>query len=367
MNAPAQTTGGQVTTKAASFNQFLQKHKGQLEAALPKHLNADRMIRLALTAFSQNKDLAECSQNSVFASLIVASQLGLEVNVNGQGYLIPYRGTCTFVAGWKGLVDLVSRSGRANVWTGAVFEGDEFDYMLGDDPYCRHKPTGDFDISKLTHVYAIGRIKDSQVPVIEVWTVKKVDAHLKKWNKVGANHYALKEGKKNFEMYARKVALLQVLKYMPQSIELAAALDVDSAQEQGRNVTVDGSFVVVDQGEIAKEVEAKETSAVVDVNAEAVEAVEEAENAFSYETIKKMIVQCRSVDSLDQLDDYAESHTVTDERKMLIKMCKAKREDLNKIAAKDKATEVVVEAEEVKPKKSKPADDGFGADMFSAE
>ncbi len=233
---------------AASFNQFLQKHKGQLTAALPKHMNADRMVRLALTVFSQNKDLAKCDQNSVFASLIIAGQLGLEPGVNGQCYLIPYAGKCTFVPGWKGLVDLVSRSGRASVWTGAVFEGDEFDYMLGDAPYCRHKPTGDFDLEKLTHVYAIGRIKDSVVPVIEVWPIKKVDAHLKKWNKVGAKHYALANEKKNFEMYARKVALLQVLKYMPQSIELATAMDVEAANEQGRQVVVEGDFVVVDQG-----------------------------------------------------------------------------------------------------------------------
>jgi hypothetical protein len=51
---------------------------------------------------------------------MTAAQLGLEPGINGQGYLIPYKGTCTFVPGWKGLVDLVARSGRATVWTGVV-------------------------------------------------------------------------------------------------------------------------------------------------------------------------------------------------------------------------------------------------------
>jgi recombination protein RecT len=356
MNAPAQTTGGQLTTKAAGFNQFLQKHKGQLEAALPKHLNADRMIRLALTAFSQNKALGECSQNSVFASIIVASQLGLEPNVNGQGYLIPYKGTCTFVAGWKGLVDLVSRSGRANVWTGAVFEGDEFDYMLGDDPYCRHKPTGDFEASKLTHVYAIGRIKDSAVPVIEVWTVKKVEAHLKKWNKVGNSHYALADSRKNFEMYARKVALLQVLKYMPQSIELAAAMDVESAQSEGRNVTVDANFVVVDQGEnLSQSNEVSELAPEV--------LVIETDDSLSYDQIKKMIIQCKNINGLEVLAADVNAHTDADERSMLIKMCKAKQAEIKKQAQADKETEVTVEVAKVtkvepKAKESEP-DDGM--------
>ncbi len=106
--------------------------------------------------------------------------MGLEPGVNGQGYLIPYNKNCTFVPGWKGLVDLVSRSGRATVWTGAVYEGDEFDYMLGSNPYCNHKPMGEFDDNKLTHVYAIGKVKGAEMPVIEVWTVERVNAHFRK-------------------------------------------------------------------------------------------------------------------------------------------------------------------------------------------
>lgn len=238
---------GKPSTPAAEFNQFLQKHKGQLSAALPKHMNADRMTRLALTAFSQNKDLAACDPKSIFASLIVASQLGLEPNVGGQCYLIPYGRTCTLVPGWKGLVDLVSRSGRATVWTGAVYEGDDFDYMLGDTPYCRHRPSGEFDSAKLTHVYAIGRVKGSEVPVIEVWPIQKINSHFTKTvvKALQPRHYK----QKHLEMYARKVALLQVLKYMPQSIELATAVDVAHASEEGRNLVIDGDFVVTDQGQ----------------------------------------------------------------------------------------------------------------------
>lgn len=243
----SQVAAPRPATPAAAFNQFLQKHKGQLSAALPKHMNADRMTRLALTAFSQNKDLAACDPNSIFASLIVASQLGLEPNVGGQCYLIPYNGKCTLVPGWKGLVDLVSRSGRAAVWTGAVYEGDDFDYMLGDTPYCRHRPSGEFDPAKLTHVYAIGRVKGSEVPVIEVWPIVKINAHFTKTvvKALQPRHYKHKHP----EMYARKVALLQVLKYMPQSIELATAVDVAHASEEGRNLVLDGDFVVTDQGQ----------------------------------------------------------------------------------------------------------------------
>lgn len=223
-------------------SKWLASLQPQMALALPKHLNVERMTRLVLTAFSGNPKLAECSPMSVAASVMTASQLGLEPGVNGQGYLIPYAGTCTFVPGWKGLVDLANRGGRCTVWTGAVYRGDDFDYQLGDSPYVRHKP-GDSEESfdSLMCVYAIGRIKGQEVPVIEVWTRDKVMRHLKKFNKVGGKHYALKDNMTNFEMYARKIPLLQVLKYMPQSIELTAAMAASQAAEEGRTINIDGA------------------------------------------------------------------------------------------------------------------------------
>jgi recombination protein RecT len=229
----------------AAFSGFLDKLKPQLAVALPKHMNPDRMARLALTAFSTNPELQACTPQSIAGSIMTAAQLGLEPGVNGQGYLIPYKGTCTFVPGWKGLVDLVSRSGRATVWTGAVFPGDRFEYQLGDSPFCRHIPGDDVGSDETwTHVYAIGRVRDAQMPVIEVWTRAKVMRHLGQYNKVGGRHYATK-GENNLEMYARKVALLQVLKYMPASIELQNAIDVTSAVDAGKQVVLEGNFVHV--------------------------------------------------------------------------------------------------------------------------
>lgn len=241
-------TGTAVAKKGphATLQGFFEKHKDQLAMALPKHLNADRMARLAMTAFSQNKALAECDPKSVFASVVVASQLGLEIGVTGQGYLVPYKGKCTFVPGWQGYVDLVSRSGRATVWTGAVFEGDEFDYALGDSPFVKHKPKGEDDPDKMIYVYAIGRVNGAQWPIIEVWPIRRVWKHRDKNNKVGRSHYSFT----NQEMYARKVPLMQVLKYMPKSIELTNAMAVDLAASQGQSATIDGDFVTLDDGHV---------------------------------------------------------------------------------------------------------------------
>lgn len=240
----AVATGKTGESPIAKFSGFLEKLKPQIAVALPRHMNADRMARLAMTAFSTNEDLQNCTPTSIAGSIMTAAQLGLEPGINGQGYLIPYKGTCTFVPGWKGLVDMVARSGRATVWTGVVFKGDEFAYQLGDAPFCRHIPGEGDDSGEFTHVYAIGRVRDASMAVIEVWPRAKVSKHLKHYNKVGGKHYAL-ANENNFEMYARKVALLQVLKYMPASIELANAIEVSNATESGKAAILDDDLVRV--------------------------------------------------------------------------------------------------------------------------
>lgn len=244
-----QAATGKKENPVATFSNFLDKLKPQMSLALPKHLSADRMARLAVTAFSTTPKLQECDPKSIAGSIMTASTLGLEPGVDGQGFLVPYGRTCTFVPGWKGLVDLVSRSGRATVWTGAVFQGDEFDYALGDSPFIKHRPGEENDPDKLTHVYAVGRVNGSQLPVIEVWTIKKVWKHRDKYNKVGGKHYSFRDP----EMYARKIPLLQVLKYMPKSIELSNAIALSTAVDQGQHAIIEGDFVTVtdmDTGEI---------------------------------------------------------------------------------------------------------------------
>ena len=372
----AQLQNNRPANPVASFNAFMQKHKSQLELALPKHLNADRMVRLSLTAFSQNPALQRCDPKTIFGSIIVASQLGLEIGVNGQGYLVPYKDKCTFVPGWKGLVDLANRGGRCTVWTGAVYEGDEFDYMLGDSPYCKHKPCGEFEESKLTHVYAIGRVKDSEMPVIEVWPIKKVHAHFKKTvvPALQSNHYS----KKHLEAYAKKVALLQVLKYMPQSIEMSNAVDVSYAAEQGKGITIDGDFVSVDNSpqDLQQEQDVQnstqnEVNHYQEQTSQEVQTFDQEEVVYapSFEQIKKGILTAKSVVHLEVIEEQALDHADSAERKHLMTLIKAQYQKFQAAevpAAKKSEPEQAVEppAEE-KPKRVTKSKDAKLIEKFT--
>lgn len=218
-----------------TFPGMLVAFKAQIATALPQHINADRMCRIALTCFRLNPGLNKCDPASVFSAVVILAQQGLEPGLNGRAYLVPYynnkkqRTECQAIPGWKGLVELANRTGRCSVWTGAVFAGDEFDYQLGDMPFCKHQPRGEDDPKKLLFTYAIGRVKGNEFPVIEVWPNDKIKRHFHRYNKVGASHYA----HDNWEMYARKVPLLQVLKYMPASPELEAAISLADSSDRG--------------------------------------------------------------------------------------------------------------------------------------
>lgn len=226
---------------------YFDKNGGAIESVLPKHLQAARMKRLAVTLFraptAAGAALRKCTPQSILDSLVMASLLGLEPGVAGQGYLIPYNGQCTFVPGWQGLVGLLNNTGRATAWTGAVFEGDQWEYQKGSRPRCVHIPgPNDGDPDKLTWVYACGRVNGSEQEVIEAWTMHRVWRHRDRYNKVGKRHYSFEQP----EMYARKVVLLQVLKYMPRSIELNNAMTAADAAELGQTARVEDSVVIID-------------------------------------------------------------------------------------------------------------------------
>lgn len=223
------------------FSNFMDKVKPQLALALPKHMTADRMARLAMTAFSTSPQLQNCDQKSIAAAIMTAGQLGLEPGVNGAGYLIPYGRTCTFVPGWKGLVDLVSRSGRGTVYTGVIFNDQRYEFRDGAkrDLLILNETELD-DPEDITHAYAIGWVKDATMPIIELWTVSKIRKHRDKYNKVGQKHYSYRD----WEMYCRKVPLLQVLKYMPCSVEMSNAISISHASESGRGATIENGIVI---------------------------------------------------------------------------------------------------------------------------
>ena len=201
--------------------------KGQIQAALPKHISADRIARIALTALRNSPKLGDCSPQSFLGSLMVASQLGLEPNTPlGQCYLIPYGKECQFQLGYKGILDLAYRTGHYSmIYAAEVYQGDEFEYELGLNKKLIHVPRKGAKIGQPIAYYAVYKLKDGSGDFSLMWK-EDVEAHGKKFSK----SYNNGPWKTNFSAMAKKTCIIDVLKYAPKSIEVAQALSYENAK-----------------------------------------------------------------------------------------------------------------------------------------
>jgi recombination protein RecT len=206
---------------------LLERMRPAISQALPKHISAERIARIALTAVRANPALALCTPQSFLGSLLQASQLGLEVNTPlGQAYLIPYKDVCTLVIGYQGMLDLARRSGMVKaIYAYPVFEGDAFDYELGLEPQLKHKPTD--KPGPLTHVYAVARLTDGE-PIFTVLTRATVETFRARSRAKDNGPWVT-----DYTAMSLKTAVRRLFTWLPKSAEQATALAIeDSDHEQ---------------------------------------------------------------------------------------------------------------------------------------
>ena len=215
------------------FPAMLQQFKGEIARALPKHLDPDRMARIALTEFRKNPRLGQCSPRSVFASVIMASQVGLEPGLTGQAHLVPYGQECTFIPGYQGLIELVRRTGKVKrIEAHVVHERDTFEYSTGLQTILRHVPYfGDEDPGAARLAYAVAEFTDGgyHVEVMsrkDIETIKSRVASVRSGRDTPWNTDA-------DEMW-RKTVIRRICKYLPKSAELSLAVALDDAAMSGR-------------------------------------------------------------------------------------------------------------------------------------
>ena len=248
MGRPKRDASGQIvrdTGNAGSGQDlaaFLQKSlASQIAVALPRHLDAERMTRVALTAIRTTPQLAECDRYSFAASILQASQLGLEVNTPlGHAYLIPRwnkdRGgmECTLQLGYQGMIELARRSGQVStIFAYTVHEGDTFEYELGLDPKLKHVPSHDVEQveATMTWAYAVAKLKgdehDRQFVVLkkaEIDRRKDIGKGNKGPGPAWRQHYLAR---------ARKTAVRALFTWLPKSPDMAVAMRVDDRSADG--------------------------------------------------------------------------------------------------------------------------------------
>jgi recombination protein RecT len=131
-------SGAVTTTNKSAGKLTIRDHlngdafKAEVARVLPRHLTPERMVRTGLTALMKVPKLATCTPESFLNCMLQLSQWGLEPD-GRHAHLIPYGDTCTLILDYKGIVDLVLRSGTVRtIHADVVCQGDRFVYSLGE-------------------------------------------------------------------------------------------------------------------------------------------------------------------------------------------------------------------------------------------
>lgn len=216
-------TAPKAQAAAPNLTQMLAANIKQIKSALPKHLSAERICRVALNFISKNPQLQKCTPQSLCGAIMEASTLGLEIDMRGLAYLVPYGTAAQLSIGYKGLIDLAVRSGKVKqIYGECIYENDIYDIVLGLEPKLVHKPRltdrGGVIASYAIAVLADGTKQFMVVPRAEIDKVREASkaGHSGPWEQW-------------FEQMAIKTAVRRLCKFLPLSAEMQRAVALDEA------------------------------------------------------------------------------------------------------------------------------------------
>lgn len=241
---------------------ILKQKSGEIAKMLPKHLNAERLLKVAQVAATTTPALVKCDVASLVGAIGQCTQMGLEPNtVLGHAYLVPFNtkrkdangkerwvNSVQVIIGYRGLIDLARRSGQiVSIAAHEVCAADRFELVYGLDEKLNHTPAMG-ERGEVLGFYAVAKLKDGghcfefmsrhQVETIrdgsqgyqQAVRFKKEDDH--PWTK-------------HFVEMGRKTVIRRLAKFLPLSVEFQTAAVLDSMAEAGRDQyidSVDGDF-----------------------------------------------------------------------------------------------------------------------------
>ena len=227
-----------------TIHAIMVSQKAQIEAALPNHLTANRMLRITLTELRRTPKLLMCDPLSILGAVVLASQFGLEPGgVLGHCWLIPYSRECQLQIGYRGMVDLARRSGNVlSIEARCIYDGDVFDVALGTESSITHRPL--FKSTTITYAYAVAKLRGGGTQ-FDIMPIEEI-------NKIRDNYsQSYKRDPKNSpwatatDEMAKKTVVRRLFKMLPTSVEIRDAMSVDEDDDQHNAKVIDANYEVV--------------------------------------------------------------------------------------------------------------------------
>lgn len=148
-----------------TIGRLIDRQRAELARALPKHMAADRLARIATTVIKSTPKLLECSAPSLLGALMLSAQTGLEPGPLGHAYLVPRRNRgvweCQWMLGYKGIIELARRSGKlVSIEAREVCERDDFDFAYGLSERLHHRPYMTGERGPIVAFYGVAKFTD---------------------------------------------------------------------------------------------------------------------------------------------------------------------------------------------------------------
>lgn len=227
----ANTQDKKLATKPQDIRNWLGSDymKQQIAAALPKHCTAERFMRVALTALMRTPKLFDCTQESLLKCMLDLSAMGLEPD-GRRAHLIPYGNQCTLILDYKGILELVRRSGEVSyIHLDAVYENDTFEVQNGSQAKLTHIPSYG-DPGKIRCFYSFVKLRDGSEDW-DVMTLSEVEAIRKRSKAALSGPWVT-----DFAEMGKKTVFRRHSKKLPLSPELHEKIERDDEQFEERNV-----------------------------------------------------------------------------------------------------------------------------------
>lgn len=333
----AVATGQQEATSLASMKpkeqiaHLLQKKQGEIAKMLPRHLNPERLLKVAQIAATTTPALLECEIPSLVGAIGQCAQMGLEPNtVLGHAYLVPFntkrkdgKGTERWVKsvqviiGYKGLIDLARRSGQiVSISAHEVCANDHFELVYGLDERLNHTPAMG-ERGEVIGFYSVAKLKDGG-NAFEFMSTHQIQEIMRATQSKGA--YG--PWKDHFTEMGRKTVIRRLAKYLPLSIEFQTAAVLDqkaSAGEDQHLDSIDGDFMIASDDPLLSD------------NSGSQEATETPKSAdvLTFDQVASKINSATDMDILEVAGDFIRMVPDEAQRKELQAVYDQKAADLN--------------------------------------
>jgi recombination protein RecT len=197
-------------------------------------MDANRVVRLARLAVHRQPALQKCDPVSVIESIMMASQLGLEINSpTGGAHLVTFGDKCQMIPDYRGLIDLAIRGGSCRkLIAHEVYQQDHFDVMQGTEDKIVHIPalTAEERVDDdLIAFYAVAVLKDGDT-VHEVASLGDIHKLRDRRKEGGVGAW-----KTDFVAMGKKSMIKRLCKWLKMSPELAVAVEIDNQYESGKD------------------------------------------------------------------------------------------------------------------------------------